>query len=205
MENEAQLVARAVEGDEDALASLLAEHGARIRARLEPTISAKWKSILEADDVLQVTYLEAYLRINRFEYKGEGSFHGWLARIAENNLRDAIKELERRKRPQPDNRIECEPGDRSFAFLEDLGFTTTTPSRHAASREVAQAIEDAISRLPEDYAEVVRQYDLQGRSAGEVAQTLKRSSGAVYMLRARAHDRLREAFESETRFFSRRA
>ena len=40
---------------------------------------------------------------------------------------------------------------------------------------------------------------------GNVAATLERSVGAVHMLRARAHDRLRELLGSESRFSSDKA
>jgi DNA-directed RNA polymerase specialized sigma24 family protein len=35
-------------------------------------------------------------------------------------------------------------------------------------------------------------FDLEGRPVQQIASALQRSEGAVYMLRARAHDRLRE-------------
>lgn len=188
------------------MASLLHDVAPLLRSKLSGAISSKWSSVLEVDDVLQVTYLEAFLRISRFENKGLGSFAGWVSRIAENNLRDAIRELERLKRPQPKNRVVLGAGDESsMALLENLGFTTTTPSRHAAQGEVHRAVEDALSRIPADYAEVVRLYDLKGMSASEVAAQINRSTGAVYMLRSRALDRLRESFASESRFFSKLA
>ena len=50
----------------------------------------------------------------------------------------------------------------------------------------------AIDQLPKDYRRVVQLYDLDGLAAAEVARQMDRSDGAVYMLRARAVDRLRE-------------
>ncbi|MCG8404846.1 MAG: RNA polymerase sigma factor [Phycisphaerales bacterium] len=203
---EQTLVADAVSGNEDALTELLHRFAPQLRAKLGPLIASKWKSVLEVDDVLQVTYLETFLRIARFEYKGPGSFAGWVSRIAENNLRDAIRELERLKRPQPEDRVVRSAGEEStFGLLEGLGFTTTTPSRHVAHGEVKKAVEDALSRIPEDYAAVVRLYDLQGLSVAEVSTAMNRSSGAIYMLRARALDRLRESFASESHMFTKLA
>lgn len=202
---EEAIVKRAIAGDEEALASLLHSVAPQLRAKLGATMSSKWSSVLDVDDVLQVTYLEAFLRISRFEYKGPGAFAGWVSRIAENNLRDAIRELERLKRPQPQDRIVRSNEQSSFALLEGLGFTLTTPSRHAAHQEVKQAIADALSRIPDDYAEVVRLYDLEGMTAPEVAARINRSTGAVYMLRSRALDRLRESFATDSQHFSKLA
>lgn len=200
---EEELVSRAVTGDEDALTTLLRRHAPALRRKIAPAIGAKWRNVLDADDVLQVTYLEVFLRVQNFVPRGPSSFAAWLGRIAQNNLRDAIRELERLKRPHPDRRVEAAGGEESaFQLLEQLGCTTSTASRHAARDEVRLAVETALQNLPEDYASVVRQYDLEDRSAAEVAQAMGRSTGAVYMLRARAHDRLRESFGPESHFFS---
>ncbi len=59
-----------------------------------------------------------------------------------------------------------------------------------------------LAKLPPDYATVIRLYDLQGKPIAEVAADLGRSEGAVYMLRARTHDRLRELLPGESKFFS---
>lgn len=203
--SEAELVARAVTGDEQALTQLLRIHGPRVRNQIAPTIHAKWGSTLDADDVMQITYLEAFLRIDRFQYQGPDSFGGWLAQVARNNLRDAIRELERLKRPQPEHRIVGDGMDTTFALLDELGCTTSTPSRHAASADVRRFVESALEGLPDDYATVVRMYDLEGKPVSEVASVLDRSEGAVFMLRARALDRLRETIGPATRFFSRPA
>ncbi|HEY3232002.1 MAG TPA: sigma factor-like helix-turn-helix DNA-binding protein, partial [Roseiflexaceae bacterium] len=60
----------------------------------------------------------------------------------------------------------------------------------------------AISRLPPAYEQVVRLFNIQGQSAAEVAQQMGRSVGAVYLLRMRAHQRLREELGSSARYFS---
>lgn len=191
-------IKKAAQGDEEALALLLRRHGPGVRAMISTAIGRQWQSILEADDVMQVTYLEAFLRIDRFEFRGENSFPAWLSQIARNNLRDAIDELSRLKRPQPENRVVASSDESAVRLVEQLGCTTTTPSRHAGKREVAHAVESAINGLPDDYAQVVRLYDIEGRNARDVAAALGRSEGAIYMLRARAHDRLREALSSST-------
>ncbi|HEY3242379.1 MAG TPA: sigma-70 family RNA polymerase sigma factor, partial [Phycisphaerae bacterium] len=68
--------------------------------------------------------------------------------------------------------------------------------------EISREMAAAIGKLPADYAKVVRMYDLEGRSVAEVAAAVGRSEGAVYMLRSRAHDRLRELLASASRFMS---
>ena len=92
--------------------------------------------------------------------------------------------------------------DSYVALVELLGATMTTPSIVAARSVLQSALDQALNTLPADYAKVVRLYDLEGRDAKEVAQLMGKSPGAVYMLLARAHDRLRDALGSGSQFFS---
>ena len=200
---EEDLVRRAVRGDPEALTELLEREGPIVRQRIEHKIGVAWRSVLDADDVMQVSYMEAFLQIARFQPGGDGAFRAWLSQVAENNLRDAIKSLERAKRPDPRRRVHGPPGEESFvALVELLGVTNSTPSQHAARGEFKSAIDHALSRMPPDYSRVITLYDLEGRPATEVAAVMGRSSGAVFMLRARAHDKLRELLGSSSQFFS---
>lgn len=201
--SETDLVARAIRGDSEALTDLLEQEGPAVRQRIESTLNSVWRSSFDPDDVMQVSYMEAFMQIGRFQPGGPGSFRAWLAHIAENNMRDAIKSLERAKRPDPRKRVHGPPGEQSFvALVELLGVTNSTPSQHAARREFRGAIDSALSRMPPDYSRVITLYDLEGRSPQEVAAIMGRSQGAVFMLRARAHDKLRELLGSSSQFFS---
>ena len=203
--NESELVTRAKGGDQDALTELLKVFGTMVRDRLKGKIGPQWRASLEEDDVMQVTYLEAFQLIEQFNPRGNGSFMAWMVQVAENNLRDAIRGLEAAKRPNPRRRVQVSgtsTRDSFVALVDLLGTDHATPSRVAAMDEAAEYIEAALSRLPPDYERVVRLYDLEGLSAAEVASQLGRSPGAIYMLRARAHDRLKNQLGSESKFFS---
>lgn len=196
--SECALLTAAAGGDADALAELLRCHGPEVRPRLH--IAAVWRAELDPADVMQVTYLEAFLRIRQLEARTAEGFVAWLAQLAQHNLQDAIKELERQKRPDPRRRV-VRPAspDPDSSALDGLGATTQTPSRNAARHESEQALEAALAQLPPTYAQVVRLHDLEGRPVIEVAAALGRSPGAVYMLRARALERLHELLGSESR------
>lgn len=190
--DEPRLVRAAVAGDQDALAALLAAVGPEVAGRLAREIRPLFRRVLDVDDVLQVTYLEAFLRIARFDYRGPGSFAKWLSRIAMNNLRDAIRGLERQKRPPGDRQIQAtDSASGAAGLLDRVGWTSTTPSRAVNKREMHETVLRALDRLPPDYAEVLRLYDLEGREVREVAAALQRSEGAFFMLRSRAIDYLR--------------
>lgn len=205
-EREQRLVEQAVGGDEEALTELLETYGTIVRERLKGKIGQQWRSAIDEDDVMQVTYLEAFLLINQFRYRGAGSFVAWLSQVAENNLRDALRGLQAAKRPNPMRKVtvarDRSSQDSFVALVELLGSTESTPSRAAAAGEAQQFIESALATLPPDYERVVRLYDLEGQSASDVAGQLGRSTGAIYMLRARAHERLRRSLGSESKFFT---
>ena len=70
-----ELLVQAIRGDEEALSELLARHGLWIRSRLASKIPAHFQSVLSEDDVLQVTYLDAFLNIVRFQPQGPCQRH----------------------------------------------------------------------------------------------------------------------------------
>lgn len=189
----------AIAGDVGAMTELLQQFSPDVERSL--SISREWRSVLEPADVMQVTYFEAFLQIARYDPDRSEPFRAWLQRIAENNLRDAIRGLQRQKRPQPANRVGILPGDASTKLFEELGVTTTTPSRQATQEERSDRLNAALDALPDDYGRVVRLYDLQALPIAEVSRQMNRSSGAVHMLRARAHDRLRQLLGPEMGWF----
>jgi len=194
----AEALARARAGDLEALAELLEGHAPELGARLAGRIPAAHRAVLAPEDVLQVTYLEAFLRIGSF--RGDASaFAAWLGAIAENNLCDGLRELGRAKRPDSGRR--AGPAAEQ-ALLEALGSGATSPTRAAARAEAQARLHAALAELPRDYARAVTLVDLEGRSVEEAAAELARSRGALHMLRLRAHERLRERLGAAERYLS---
>jgi len=197
---EETLTRQALAGDADALNQLLCHHDAAVRGRLAPKIDAKHRSVIDVDDVLQVTYMEAFLRIGSFEYRGSGTFLAWLTQIAQNNLRDAVRGLQAEKRPSADKRIQPYSDESYARLLSSLTKSVTTPSGHATRDEWRVMLDESLQKLPEDYEKVIRLYYLQGLSAAEVGEEMKRSAPAIHMLKGRAFEQL-GALLSDTRFF----
>ncbi|MHC5111064.1 MAG: RNA polymerase sigma factor [Planctomycetota bacterium] len=193
---------RAVDGDEVALGELLAAIDGPLRTQLCSKISDKFRSDFNEDDILQITYLEVFLRIAQFNARGIGSFRAWVLRIAENNLRDAIRGLNRERRPPKNKRLNP-PGDADAhdSLIVSLAGSGSTPSRAYAQLEAKEVLEAAIGKLPEDYQTVVRLCDIDRLRLLDVAAKMGRSVGAIHMLRCRAHDRLAEILGSSTGFY----
>lgn len=188
-----ELLTRAVSGDRAALAELLERHGPTARASLAGRIPKRWQAQLSEDDLIQQTYADAVAHITEIVGPSENAFACWLKTTARRNLRDVVKMLETHKRGGDRRQLSSLAADGSYvALLETLTGSGTPPSGKVAEREAAMLLRQAIAQLPELYARVVTLHDLEQRPVEEVAAALKRSPGAVYMLRARAHDRLRK-------------
>jgi RNA polymerase sigma-70 factor (subfamily 1) len=192
----------AVDGDVNALNALLEEYGPTVRRTLH--INPRYRAVLEATDVMQVTYMEAFLQIGRLELHTPEAFVSWLTHLAQNNLHDATKLLDCQKRPDPRRRLSKAPGTNSQSTI--LGGLpdpdSQTPSVRVAGLEAQRALEEALANLPEPYAQAVRLHDLEGMTLPEVAAAMKRSRGAVCMLRARGLERLRVLLGPQSHFFS---
>ncbi len=185
------LIEQAVTGDRQALITLLEEHAPRMYRRLAGKIPRRWQAVLSVEDVLQETYTDAFLSINRFAARHERAFGAWLGQIAVRNLVNALRMLEAEKRGG--NRRApggLDPVASRVALYGTLGATQRTPSRYAARNEACVALDAAIRELPENHRRVVEMYDLEGRTMEEVAGELNRSPGAAHLLRFRAHRRL---------------
>ncbi|MEE9294185.1 MAG: sigma-70 family RNA polymerase sigma factor [Phycisphaerae bacterium] len=198
-----EAILRAIRGDREALATLLESTGPTVRRAMAGQIPERWQSVLSEDDVMQQTYADAFQNIRHFTPLGDGAFRAWLSSLAECNLRDALRMLGADKRGGNRRRVEAIRSDGSYVELYNLlSDSGTSPSRHVGRDEARDEMEQAIENLPETYRRVVRLYDLDERPAKQIAESIGRSVGAVYMLRSRAHDLLRAAMGASSKFFT---
>ena len=114
---------------------------------------------------------------------------------------DAVRLLEADKRGGGRRAVFSADASRA-ELLDALGAGGPTASRVAATREAVAALEAAVESLPPLQREVVRKYDLEGMSVEEVAGAVGKSTGAVFMLRARAHRALCERMGTVSRYLS---
>ena len=196
-ESDDVLLSLATAGDRDALSALLARHGPTVRQSIATDISPGFRRLVDEDDVMQVTYLEAFLRVRELRTNHVEGFTAWLRQIARNNVKDAVKELTRAKRPDPRRQhVDGASDESAQALFELVGMDSATASRIVRSDERKSFLDGALQQLPADYRRVLQEYDLNGTAIEEVASQMGRSQGAIFMLRARALARLREVLPS---------
>jgi RNA polymerase sigma-70 factor (ECF subfamily) len=192
-----------VEGDPNALSAILEAFHVELVTHLTGRIARAFQSVLSVDDVLQVTYLEVFMRIRQFRPGTVESLLRWLKKSADHNLIDAVRLLKADKRPPPARAITAPVGADSFTnFVAGLAGTGTSPPTAAGRSDLQSCVEAALKELPPIYADVIRNYDLEGKSIDEVCKIVGRSRGAVHMLRVRAHERMRELLGTASKYFS---
>lgn len=111
-------------------------------------------SRMEAEDVLVVAFTKAFERID--QYKGEGSFEGWLRRIVVN---ESLTYLRRNKNMYLETEIEAVDKSPDFGQLEN----------HLEADDLLRMV----GELPAGYRMVFNLYAIDGYSHKEIAEQLE--------------------------------
>ena len=182
---------RALSGDDTELEAVLRQLEPELRAAV--SIQPFWRRSLDVDDILQVSFMEAFLRGRTLTNVTPESFGAWMRKVVRNNLRDAIRGLERDKRPDARRRLtHMAGGESARTLMHALADEHQTVSARVVNEESIEQLMAAIETLPASYRLVVREVDLSERSVADVAEEMGRTRGAVHLLRYRAHARLAE-------------
>lgn len=205
--DDTQLAARAIAGDEVALSTLLLLHHKRLVAEMGSKLPSDLQGSVSAEDIVQDAYVVAFQRIASFNSQDHERFYPWLAAIARNRLMDAVKAQRTAKRGGGRVAVTAEQGEdqEMVGLLELLAVHSHTPSRSAAGHEAAEALERALGHLPEDYREALRLRYLDALPVAQIAAQMKRSEGAVHMLCHRGLQAMRLSLGETSRFLSKKS
>ena len=188
-----ELLARAREGDEQALSELLGEHTERLLESIRAELGDRIRQRLESQDVMQQVYLDALRNIATFRDLGKDSFFRWLRRIAVNRICDVDRKAFRTLKRGKEVRAGDLGRDQSMMRLFDvLGTSATSPSMAATATERIRRLQAALEQLSEDHREVIQLRYLNQLNVAETAAKMDRSERAVRSLCVRALIRLRE-------------
>lgn len=150
----------------------------------------------DASDLVQLTLLEAHRDFAAFQGEHEPELLAWLRRILAHNLYNEARRFGTQQRDAGRevslDQVQAGVDQSSLALGRGLAADGPTPSQAATQRESAVRLADALSRLPEDYQNVLLLRVFEGLAAEEVAQRMGRSAGAIRMLQMRALTALRE-------------
>lgn len=195
-----ETLSRAIAGDADEAEKLFRSYWPQLRQMIAGRIPHTIQSLVEADDVLQETYAEAFSSIQACQAACGHTFFAWLSSIAEHNLLDLQRGLFATRR---DVRRTCSNTnlERSLNHLaRKLAPSTESPPDSAGRHELGEKLRSAVLELPDAYRSVIALYDLRQLPIDKVAEQLHCSIGSVYMRRQRGHRMLREILQSFSRY-----
>jgi RNA polymerase sigma-70 factor (ECF subfamily) len=187
------LVRRARDGDEAAHAVLYERWLPRMRARVRRRLHGRLRRRVAESDVVQDACLTAFMRLEDFEGRGDGSFGRWLTTIVDRKARAAI----RRHVGTAARDVRREVPQLTESGSEHVRAPEPTPSVALMSREQAMAVQRTLDDLPAAYRDVLRLVHGQGVSLAEAGERLGRSANAAGKLYARALAALGKRLERE--------
>ncbi len=140
----------------------------------------------DADDITQNTFLTAYRNLAQFR---NGSFYGWLYRIATNACYDIYRNNKRHPVLSIDNN---DLAEEKFEPLEISSNQSVVPEVAFTRHELEQVIQNALNQLDIDHRTVVILVDQHGFDYRQTAQILKIPVGTLKSRLARARQHLRQ-------------
>ncbi|MCS6944728.1 MAG: RNA polymerase sigma factor RpoE [Sutterellaceae bacterium] len=179
------LVERVQRGDKRAFELLVAKYQRKIFRLLSRLI----RDPAEIEDVAQEAFIKAYRALPNF--RGESAFYTWLYRIAINTAKNYLAAQGRRAATA----TESDLGENESLDDTDQLCDVATPDAVLLSKQVAEAVNRAIEKLPEDLRTAIVLRELEGLSYEEIADAMNCPIGTV---RSRIF-RAREAIANELR------
>jgi len=174
---DAQLIARAQRGDEEAFAALFEAH----KRRVYSLCLRMTGNTAEAEDLTQEAFLQLYRKISTF--RGESAFSTWLHRLAVNVVLMHLRKkgLQQISLDEPDT-SQDEPVKRDYGS-EDRRLTGSVDRI---------GLQKAIADLPPGYRAVFVLHDVEGYEHNEIAEIMNCSVGNSKSQLHKARMKLRE-------------
>jgi len=129
----------------------------------------------EAEDIMQISYLNAYRQLANFKH--ESSFSTWLTRML---INESLLHKKRQQRLVK-RRMESPYND----------YHSETPLDNLMNKELKYILEKAVFTLPEKYRIVFIMREVQGMSTHETMEALELRESNVKVRLARAKEMLR--------------
>ena len=186
------LLERARVGDQAAFEELFKRHRVRLRRAIAMRIDRRVAARVDASDVLQETYLEAFNRLPKYLQQQGMPFYLWLHWIA----REKVLGLHRRHLGAEKRTVQHEvpfmPVDSSAAFVSGIVGRGPSPSQELAKVELAEQLRVALGQLDQDERDLILWRHFEQLSARDMAQLLQVTEAAASKRYIRAVEHLRK-------------
>ena len=178
------LVKRVQQGDKQAFNLLVVKYQHKIIG----LISRFVRDPMEREDIAQEAFVKAYRALPNF--RGDSAFYTWLYRIAVNTAKNHLVSAGRRPPAQ-----DIDVDEAAFSAQSDRMADFNTPEASAMNDELASAIKQAITDLPESLKEAIILREIEGMSYEEIAQIMDCPIGTVRSRIFRARETIEEAMK----------
>lgn len=182
--SDVELADRAVRRDVSAIKIITARNNQRL-------FRAAWsvlRSHTDAEEAVQEAYLKAFTNLSG--YSGKSSLSTWLTRIVVNTALDHKRASDRRRTALQSQDVAMIEDQRAIHAAN--ASTSQPPETQLVRSELADAIKNAVSRLPDQYRSVFVLRDIEGMSVRETAQVASLKEATVKSRLHRARHILRD-------------
>lgn len=193
------LLNQARTGDEKALGELFASFEPYLTLLARVRLGPKLRGKVDPSDIVQETFLDAHRQWPNFRGTHEAELAVWLRRILAGQLALTMRRFlgSKGRDVRLERDLQQQIDDSARALDAGLAASLSTPSQHASKREQTVLLAEAMSRLPEDYREVIILRHLEGLGFAEVAARMERSEDSVQKLWVRSLAKLRTALSEQ--------
>jgi RNA polymerase sigma-70 factor, ECF subfamily len=187
-----ELLEQALQGNREALGRLLEAQRAGLRRLAERQLEGRIAVRVDASDIVQQTFLEAYRSFPQFAGRDARELVAWLQSILDHKVAGAIRDhalLQKRSVGRERSLDDSQGG--GAPLKEDLDADLSSPSQKAMRGEEAERLSQALAALPDDQREAVRLRHLEGWALADIARRLGRTPAATAGLVKRGMKALR--------------
>ena len=165
-------------GNKQALDQLFTLYRPRILVFLHYKLPVEHRYGVDIEDLMQELFLKAFNRMDSFEYRGPGSFFGWLASMADKVILDHLRFYSREKR---DYRRNTRLKTTGHPAIDSPSRTTSTPTQCLVKQERALQLIEAMDTLSDSERELIYLAKIEGLSTAVIAEKLHMSPAAIYL------------------------
>ena len=179
IQNDAELIQRTLEGDQDAFGSLVKKYQKAVHA-------LAWRKIGDfhvAQEITQDAFLKAYQKLSTL--KNHNAFSGWVYVIVAHLSRDWLRK----------NRLPMDPLDTTdVSEVDQVSYSRYTAEKQAAEADETrrEVVKELLKKLPESERTVITLHYLGEMTVKAVAEFLGVSQNTVKSRLNRARNRLRK-------------